>query len=1775
MANVESVTTTNITTVDVGPTVISTSTHTGVSSTNPVAEVIVEDYVLSSGGMYSGQLNNGVPAWLDAAISAAVASGTVDLQSLVADLTSALATIQNGVNQSISAIQSEVESQASLITATKSELEGNIAANINSVNTRVDGVEAVASNTNAVVSTWIGSDGGNLNALVVDQITTRAADKTATANSLSVLGAVLNDATGQIAASAAVTETAYATVGLNPDGTYNASSGKLSELSAGIAGLDARLVTEEGVSAGMFHVWDGVEAVKIGMIKFVGDIQYQYVGGTLGEFNDGWVRTDQSAQVYVENIETIISNKIRQYESASGLLNAALLDGKVTIYTGMAEPATPEAYDLWRIDKAYVSIDEWEAIDPETSYLADSEYVYKYFDGFGWKFATSNQVAFIKNSLELSTVRELADDKVRVFSNTPTVPYDFGDMWIKDGEIYKATVGRTTEYHAEDWVVATGYTQAILGVQESVSQQITNLAASLQDAVVDGVSVAAYTLDIANLNGRIDSEESARINAINSESLARIEAINARIAEEAALDGKITAEEDARIQAGIDLTNAYKNYIAIITKAISDGVLTADEQAEIADALTAVNLAKARFDAIENDVASILTSIEALTTDSVQYGLDIANLDGAITAEEAARVAAILAEQQARVSDIADRIDAEVLLDGKITAEEQARLAAVSDLDAAYKEYGRVIALALADGVLTAEEQAAISAAATAVEAAKARLTAIETEAAQLRSDLLDSVAATQQALLNEAAARGQDISAVTAAYQLYVDTVEQALIDGAINDAEQAAIDAAASALSAAQVTLAAQIDASKAAAIKEMVDVATHDSAFKLAMAEDNVVIYTTEVEPSNPEPYDIWVSSLDLDLGTRDGMDSDVYLLSDTLYRFYNPQTNSWDICTPNMIEGIKALEKLSDLLSLVDGKSRIFNVVPFAPYDVGDIWLTDSGEILKAVKTAAEGGEYNRSDWVNASKYTDDTVALIAKGVAEDAQESADLALNNVDRVLDNSILDVSEKPSIRKEFDVLVNEKAGIESSANNYTGTVNGVSYSVAAEKTSYINALVALGTYLNDGVAWTFSTSIKPAWISDANLNSDTNIADRDVFRSKFVDVYAARQAVLDKIASISKDIADSTIDYVSDVYNEVTREVRVFTADHTSTPAATGKGDLWVVSDWWYTGSGANYSTSRTGYPNVVKRYDGSQWYVMLYEVYLTSKDTIQWAGGASKLLIDPNTGAVTGWQFADGSNVESQFKINADTFIIANSTDSHQPFTIEGGISKFNGAVSFTNTDMSSYANSNISINSDGTLSGAGTGQVTVAGIGAETPAGAQSKADAARDAAILVADAAQSTADAAVISAAEANSKISEIANDSKFTPVEKTAVRKEFEQILKEDVQIRASASTYGISTTTYYNSLLALGMYLNNGTTWAYSTTVMPSWISDANLSVTTTIVGSTFRANFATYYDNKQILLKAIASAAKTLADAAQSTANTANTNALARPLPSEVAAAINNNTTTINGSKITTGSITAAQIAASTITTSNLTTGLQLVNGEVKSSDFSAIGGAGFRLKSNAAGTSTDPTIYGAYIKGGTLDGSLVKGSNIAYVDDSNNMYYTSFSNIMPETPYFDESGERYLKFHLGVRVLPSGTTNNTYPEGRLKSFPESWIATRSRKLFYIEPTYDSLGFVMQLRAGLLPTFSYISTTTLISSVTVTSVKSFTLAGLRFTIEDVDSTDWGPQAYTISFDDSVQMLDLSGLTVNSYYYYYLVVKKYSASTAFDIYSKTNSNVLIAHNLN
>ena len=70
-----------------------------------------------------------------------------------------------------------------------------------------------------------------------------------------------------------------------------------------------------------------------------------------------------------------------------------------------------------------------------------------------------------------------------------------------------------------------------------------------------------------------------------------------------------------------------------------------------------------------------------------------------------------------------------------------------------------------------------------------------------------------------------------------------------------------------------------------------------------------------------------------------------------------------------------------------------------------------------------------------------------------------------------------------------------------------------------------------------------------------------------------------------------------------------------------------------------------------------------------------TTGWAASASKLITAPD-GSITGWEFADGSDSESTFKIKAQNFEISNGVNGYTPFSISGNNINFNGMVAFSN-------------------------------------------------------------------------------------------------------------------------------------------------------------------------------------------------------------------------------------------------------------------------------------------------------------------------------------------------------------------------------------------------------------------------------------------------------------------------------------------------------------------
>jgi len=265
------------------------------------AIVSSQDYIVTTSAA-AGYANGGMPDWLTKSIDIALSNGYADQNQVVHDLSVLIAGIEKGVHESISSIENQVVSQNIKIDTVKSELDGNAAAIVDVKNSYVTKNEAVT------VDTVIQSSEFNANnASILNQSKTIATDAIAASYASTVLLSIVTDPTTGVASNAGHISTAYTAVGINPDGTMNASSGFYGDYVAKVGKLSTRIASEEGVSSGAVHVvtldefngtgnYDGITYVpKIGSNKQsatssgapdTSGVYWEYIGGSFG--TDGW-----------------------------------------------------------------------------------------------------------------------------------------------------------------------------------------------------------------------------------------------------------------------------------------------------------------------------------------------------------------------------------------------------------------------------------------------------------------------------------------------------------------------------------------------------------------------------------------------------------------------------------------------------------------------------------------------------------------------------------------------------------------------------------------------------------------------------------------------------------------------------------------------------------------------------------------------------------------------------------------------------------------------------------------------------------------------------------------------------------------------------------------------------------------------------------------------------------------------------------------------------------------------------------------------------------------------------------------------------------------------------------------------------------------------------------------------------------------------------------------------------------------------------------------------
>jgi len=203
------------------------------------------EYYLTSSGIYTGRLDGDVPTWLADYITTQLSTNeAIDNNAIINILKDRLNNAEIGINQNLQSIQTTNQSLNTLETSVVSRLDDNEADILELDTTKVTADEALAIATNLQVSTF----GSDVEAFVSNIVTTYANANLASASDYSLLVATYND-------------------------------------------LSVTLTDTRQVVIGETVIWDGIGTPTLGSLYEISGVWYQYLGGSLGPNNDGWVET--------------------------------------------------------------------------------------------------------------------------------------------------------------------------------------------------------------------------------------------------------------------------------------------------------------------------------------------------------------------------------------------------------------------------------------------------------------------------------------------------------------------------------------------------------------------------------------------------------------------------------------------------------------------------------------------------------------------------------------------------------------------------------------------------------------------------------------------------------------------------------------------------------------------------------------------------------------------------------------------------------------------------------------------------------------------------------------------------------------------------------------------------------------------------------------------------------------------------------------------------------------------------------------------------------------------------------------------------------------------------------------------------------------------------------------------------------------------------------------------------------------------------------------------
>lgn len=265
------------------------------------------------------------------------------------------------------------------------------------------------------------------------------------------------------------------------------------------------------------------------------DLERKYNFSQLLELKKNYELQKQGINKVENELKNFVINTTKNLDELQNQV-----DGNITtwFYNGVPSNENKPANE-WSTEKEKINHLGDLYYDQDTGYAYRWAYI---DDNYQWSKIVDADV--VKALAVANKAKDTADSKRRIFVEKPSPPYDCGDLWIKEEELYRCQTTKleTEKYEDNDWIIATKYTDDTKANQ--VGENLKILSGTVTE-IRKGVNELSSTM--TNTTKLVDEQgkEISNLETKTSETSQTVDSISSTVsAISSDLNNNYTANEE-------------------------------------------------------------------------------------------------------------------------------------------------------------------------------------------------------------------------------------------------------------------------------------------------------------------------------------------------------------------------------------------------------------------------------------------------------------------------------------------------------------------------------------------------------------------------------------------------------------------------------------------------------------------------------------------------------------------------------------------------------------------------------------------------------------------------------------------------------------------------------------------------------------------------------------------------------------------------------------------------------------------------------------------------------------------------------------------------------------------------------------------------------------------------------------------------------------------------------------------------------------------------------